>query len=183
VLLRLTYLMVTNTFALLRLLQISDHEKEIEILPPAAGPATPVGFQKSASMFDLRCYAARLYSLIKPCAPRGALLYPRFSREELGGRFLGLMAYLDPKGEGDKSMPGKQCSCPGARGEALRDPRDMAKAGLPDIPISRRCKITSAGKTPETGATPCIGIGGWPTQPPECGAMPNEDIQGDEWDA
>ena len=24
------------------------------------------------------------------CAPRGALLYPRFSREELGGRFLGL---------------------------------------------------------------------------------------------
>jgi hypothetical protein len=31
-------------------------------------------------------------------APRGALLYPRCSREELGGRFLGLMAYLDPKG-------------------------------------------------------------------------------------
>jgi hypothetical protein len=30
-------------------------------------------------------------------APRGALLYPRCSREELGGRFLGLMAYLDPK--------------------------------------------------------------------------------------
>ena len=29
------------------------------------------------------------------CAPRGALLYPRFSREELGGRFLGRMAYLD----------------------------------------------------------------------------------------
>jgi hypothetical protein len=37
-------------------------------------------------------------------APRGALLYPRCSREELGGRFLGLMADLDPKGEGDKSM-------------------------------------------------------------------------------
>jgi len=30
-------------------------------------------------------------------APRGALSYPRLSREELGGRFLGLMAYLDPK--------------------------------------------------------------------------------------
>jgi hypothetical protein len=26
-------------------------------------------------------------------APRGALSYPRFSREELGRRFLGLMAY------------------------------------------------------------------------------------------
>jgi hypothetical protein len=48
-------------------------------------------------------------------APRGALLYPRCSREELGGRFLGLMAYLDPKGEGDKSMPGKQRSRPGVR--------------------------------------------------------------------
>ena len=41
-------------------------------------------------------------------APRGALSYPRFSREELEGRFLGLMAYLDPKGEGNDSMPGKQ---------------------------------------------------------------------------
>src|SRR5208283_3879551 len=34
-------------------------------------------------------------------APRGALLYPRLSREELEGRFLGLMAYLDGKPEGD----------------------------------------------------------------------------------
>jgi hypothetical protein len=40
-------------------------------------------------------------------APRGALLYPRRSREGLEGRFLGLMAYLDGKPEGDNSMPGK----------------------------------------------------------------------------
>jgi hypothetical protein len=46
-------------------------------------------------------------------APRGALSYPRCSREELGGRFLGLMAYLDPKGEGNNSMPEKQRSCSG----------------------------------------------------------------------
>jgi hypothetical protein len=32
------------------------------------------------------------------CAPRGAPLYSRRSREELGGRFLGLMAYPAPKG-------------------------------------------------------------------------------------
>jgi putative transposase len=32
------------------------------------------------------------------CAPRGARSYPRPSREELGGRFLGLMAYPMPKG-------------------------------------------------------------------------------------
>jgi hypothetical protein len=35
-------------------------------------------------------------------------LYPRFSREELGRRFLGPMTYLDPKGEGDKSMSENQ---------------------------------------------------------------------------
>ena len=36
-------------------------------------------------------------NLQKLTAPRGALLYPRRSREELEGRFLGLMANLDPK--------------------------------------------------------------------------------------
>src|ERR1700692_1583465 len=65
-------------------------------------------------------------------APRGSLLYPRRSREELEGRFLGPMAYPDPKGERDSSLPGKRRSCPGVRGEASRDPRDMAKAGLPE---------------------------------------------------
>jgi hypothetical protein len=35
-------------------------------------------------------------------------LYPRFSREELGRRFLGWMTYLNPKGEGDKSMSENQ---------------------------------------------------------------------------
>jgi hypothetical protein len=65
-------------------------------------------------------------------APRGALSYPRCSREELEGEFLGLMAYPDPKGERNNRMPGKRRSRPGVRGEASRDPRDMAKAGLPE---------------------------------------------------
>ena len=39
-------------------------------------------------------------------APRGALLYPRLSREEFEGRFLGLMPYLELKGEGNHSMAG-----------------------------------------------------------------------------
>ena len=64
-------------------------------------------------------------------APRGALSYPRCSREKLGGRFLGLMAYLDPKGEGNNSMPEKQRPCSGIWNDALRGPRDMAKAELP----------------------------------------------------
>ncbi len=50
----------------------------------------------------------KVRNLQRLTAPRGALSYPRFSREELEGRFLGLMAYLDPKGEGNDSMPGKQ---------------------------------------------------------------------------
>jgi transposase len=41
------------------------------------------------------------------CAMR-RLVVSRLSREKLGGRFLGLLAYLDPKGEGDHSMPGKR---------------------------------------------------------------------------
>ena len=59
-------------------------------------------------------------------------MYPRLSREELEGRFLGPMAYPDPKGERNNSMPAKRRSCPGVRGEASRDPCDMAKAGLPE---------------------------------------------------
>jgi len=39
-------------------------------------------------------------NLQKLTAPRGARSYPRFSREELEGRFLGLMADLDPKDVG-----------------------------------------------------------------------------------
>ena len=33
-------------------------------------------------------------------------LYPRLSREEFEGRFLGLMPYLELKGEGNRSMAG-----------------------------------------------------------------------------
>ena len=40
------------------------------------------------------------------------------------------MADLEPKGEGDNSMPGKRRPPGGVQGVAPRDPRDMAKAGL-----------------------------------------------------
>ena len=59
-------------------------------------------------------------------------MYPRRSREELEGMFLGPMAYPDLKGERNNRMPGKRRSCPGVRGEASRDPCDMAKAALPE---------------------------------------------------
>ena len=55
-------------------------------------------------------------------------LYSRWSREELGGAFLDLMAYLDQKCEGDGSMPGKRRSCPGVKNDAPLDLRDTVKA-------------------------------------------------------
>ena len=57
-------------------------------------------------------------------------MYPRRSGEELGGMFLGRLAYLEGKPEGDKSMPGKRWPSGGVQGGVLQDPRDMAKAGL-----------------------------------------------------
>ena len=59
-------------------------------------------------------------------------MYPQQSWEDLEGTFLGLMAYLNPKGAGDSSMPVKRRSGPGIRDDASWDPRDMAKAGLPE---------------------------------------------------
>ena len=41
------------------------------------------------------------------------------------------MAYLDPKGNGERSMPVKQRPCPGTRSGALRDPSETVKARLP----------------------------------------------------
>jgi reverse transcriptase-like protein len=48
----------------------------------------------------------KVRNLQKLTAPRGALLYPRLSWEEFEGRFLGLMPYLELKGEGNRSMAG-----------------------------------------------------------------------------
>ena len=49
---------------------------------------------------------ARVRNLQKLTAPRGALSYPRLSREEFEGRFLGLMPYLELKEERNHSMAG-----------------------------------------------------------------------------
>ena len=46
--------------------------------------------------------------------------------------FLGLMPYLAPKGQGNSSMAANQQSCPGVWSDVLGDPRDMAKAKLPE---------------------------------------------------
>jgi hypothetical protein len=87
-------------------------------------------------------------------APRGALLYSRYSREELGGMFLDLMPNLASKDKGNSSLAANQRPCPGVWSAALGDPRDMVKAELLDSPVSRRRKPASAGKTSVTGANP-----------------------------
>ena len=85
------------------------------------------GFGRAASEKDPQGHLA---DVVPRHAPRGALLYPRRSREELEGMFLGPMAYPDPKGDRNNRLPGKRRSCPGVWGEASWDPCDMAKAGL-----------------------------------------------------
>jgi len=91
--------------------------------------------------------------------------------------------YPDPKGERNNRMPEKRRSGSGVGAEASRDPRDMAKAGLPEAQSPDDVKLPSAGKTPEAGATLCDGIPLVPTQPSERGALPSEGNQGDERDA
>jgi hypothetical protein len=63
------------------------------------------------------------------------------------------MAYLEPKGEGDKSMLGNQRPGPDVRDGALGDPRDMAKAGLPEpqcapcgVSLYPRCSREGLGR-------------------------------------
>ena len=94
-----------------------------EFLARLAGQAPLLPGADVLAFIDIDSMQKRVYGHAKQgagfghtkiqAAPRGALSYPRCSREELGGRFLGLMAYLDPKGEGNNSMPEKQRSCSG----------------------------------------------------------------------
>jgi len=88
-------------------------------------------------------------------APRGARLYPPRSGEGLEGTSLGLMADLASKEKGDNSMPANQRPRPGGWGGALGDPRDTAKAELPEPQLPEGASRTPAGTTPETGAAPC----------------------------
>jgi hypothetical protein len=63
-------------------------------------PAPRSGFAGFRFPSDVIVLAVRWYLP----APRGASSYPRCSREELEGRFLGLMAYLDAKARGNSSL-------------------------------------------------------------------------------
>src|SRR5215813_11987323 len=79
-------------------------------------------------------------------------------------RFLGRTADLDPKGEGDRSLPGERRRCSTAETErrgtrVIWRKLDCLKPNLQRLqdPIRR--------KAPGTGVAPCILIGGQSMQP------------------
>jgi hypothetical protein len=92
------------------------------------------------------------------------------------------MAYLDLKGEGDNSMPGKQWPCPcvgtGCCGtrviwlklNCLNPNLQQVQSRLPP---ERRMKPVPVLRS----------VVQWPGVPPGLGAMSNEGIKGDEWGA
>jgi hypothetical protein len=116
-------------------------------------------------------------------APRSARLYPPPIGEDWRKVSLGLMAYLNLKGKGDNSMPANRRPRRGVWGGALGDPRDMAKARLPESQCPEGASRTPAGKTSETGAAPCTGFHRCRVQPPGRGTRLSEGIQGHEWGA
>ena len=66
-------------------------------------------------------------------APRGAVSYRSRSGQGWEEVSPDLMAYSGPKGcREENSMPGNRQPCPGVRGGVPGDPRDMARAGLPE---------------------------------------------------
>ena len=82
---------------------------EVRAAPKANGPEDrPRNAPSQWDRIDWRAQEEqdwpKVRNLQKLTAPRGALLYPRLSREEFEGRFLGLMPYLELKGEGNHSM-------------------------------------------------------------------------------
>jgi hypothetical protein len=111
-----------------------------------------------------QCAMRRL--VVSPAEPGGT-----------GGRFLGPMAYLDPKGEGDSSMPLKRRPCSGVGDGVSWDPRDKAKAGLPEsqFPVDGRSHPSEIDARSRRRALPGFSAMAWATS--GRGAMPGEGIQ------
>jgi hypothetical protein len=96
---------------------------------------------------------------------------------------LGHLVDLRAKAGGEKSMPEKREPLEGAEGAVPQDPRDRAKAALPEPqspavqyahPLLRRLQRSATRGRPFTFRGP---------PPPTGKAMGNEPIEGDEWGA
>ena len=96
---------------------------------------------------------------------------------------LGHLVDLRAKAGGEKSMPEKRGTLEGAEGAVPRDPRDRAKAGLPEsqspaVQLSHSLLQRLQRSAPRGGS---LGLRDRP--PPTGGAMKNDFIEGDERDA
>jgi site-specific recombinase XerD len=105
--------------------------------------------------------------IYEQCATRRPVVSPAQPGGTQGG-FLGPMANPDPKGDRNHSMPGKRRSGPGVRGDASRDPRDMAKAELPEAESPEDAKIRPPERHPEPASRSatascagCRSLGAW----------------------
>jgi len=107
---------------------------------------------------------ARWCLLKNPGAPRGALSYPRLSRERLEEVSLGLMTYPDAERRWGQQHVRKLVAVSRYGSGVPGGPRDMAKAGLLESQ-SPAMQLPIRRKVPDTDAAPCHGISGWPGQP------------------
>jgi hypothetical protein len=82
------------------------------------------------------------------------------------------MAYPDPKGDGDKSMPGKRRSRPDGWSDASGGPHDMAKSGLTESQSPGTQTKRPSENRLQPAPYPCVGIPLLSTQLPGCGRYP-----------
>ena len=118
------------------------------------------------------------YALWKnPGAPRGALSYPRYSRERLEEVSLGLMTYPDAERRWGPQHVRKLATVSRYGSGVSGGPRDMAKAGLLESQLPAM-QLPIRRKIPDTGAASCPGISGWPGQPPGAERYPTRVLKG-----
>ena len=97
--------------------------------------------------------------------------------------FLGHRVYLKAKAGGDNSMPEKREPLEDAEGAVPQDPRDTAKAELPEsqspaVETHTRCYSVWNAASPRGRPFAFCGL-----PPPTGRAIGSEPIEGDEWDA
>ena len=95
---------------------------------------------------------------------------------------LGHPINLKAKARGERSMSEKQGSLEDAEGAVLQDPRDRAKAALPESQSPAVQLSHSLLRRLERSATRGGSYSFRDRPPPTGGAMKNDFIEGDEWD-
>jgi len=119
---------------------------------------TPAGArQRSHGRRPAAGRATRARYPVHLCATRRSAVSP-VQRGEIGGNISGSdgLPGLE-RVTGENSMPGNRLPGPGVWDGVPGGPRDMAKAGLPEVQSPEGAIRTPAGKTPVTGAAPAAG--------------------------